>query len=213
MSAAIIPGIKIGGALLGGFLGRRSAKGAVTPGPTEQAAMGGATSLAQLLGRQGQSLFQTGGQQIRQTGQFLGNLVSGNRAAIQQTLAPERAAITDLFSGAQRRIASQARGGVRDLAQAQAARQQAGQLSLLAPQVRTQAASALGNLGLGAAQTGVDATGAGAQTFASLLGPLIRGRLGGAEVQRRAGQDVGSLIFEILQGINFGRRGAAAATG
>ncbi len=205
--AAVPAAIQGGTALLGGIFGRRSAQRATQRGPGEQRALSGATGLAGMLGSQGRQLFQTGLQQTQQAGNFFGQLVSGDRAAIRQAVAPERREITDLFSGAQRRIASESRGGVADLASAQADVRQAGALSEVAPRARTAAATSLANLGTQATRTGVQAGGIGANTFAQLLGPLISGRLGGAQLQRLLGSDIGGFLFDMLSGIKLPGRG------
>lgn len=196
--------IRGGGALLGGIFGKKSAEGATQLSPEAQAAMTGTLNLSKLLGQQGSQLVGQGIESTRPASRFFGQLLSGDRSALRQAVAPERAEITDLFRGARRRVEAETRGGVRDLAVAELARGEAGRQSLLLPEARRAAAGSLAQLGLGTAQIGAGVAGAGISGLSSLLGPLIQQKIAAAQIGNKAGGDVGSFIFDMLSGLSFG---------
>lgn len=135
--------------------------------------------------RQAGSLNQIGSGQLQQgtinmqrVGDYWTPLLRGDRAAIDQTLSPEIASITDIYRGANRNLdRSGIRGPQRDLASAELNRDRAGHLSLLRPQARAGAAAGL--LGLGGSQvgTGLDAT----KSAGSLLAGIYGGERGSAD--------------------------------
>lgn len=153
-------------------------------------------------------------------------LAAGSRGAMDQALAPDRAAITDTYRGAGKAIeASGMRGGTRDLANAELNRDRAGRLSLLAPAARANAAAALPAIGagrtqLGAAQAGVGLglSGQGIQAQTAAGGAQSNLFAGAHQTQalRYPGQQdannaIGGMIFDALRS-QGGRKGGSAST-
>jgi len=203
MAGAVIPAVSIGSSLIGGFLNRQK-----TPKrtPEEQAAFTQAGSTASGLGASSGRLLNFGQDRLQDASQFLSPLLSGDRSAALSATSPERGQITSFFRGAGRRIREESRGGVRDLAIAQNARDKAGALAQLIPSLRLGAAGASANLGTATAQTGIAGQQASGGLFAQLAGALQSGRLDEgrlqglfAQLNRQSGIDLGRGIFEILQ--------------
>ncbi len=206
------PLISAGGALGGGLLARRSARGATQRSPEEAGAVRQGTGFANLLGGQGGRLFNFGLPQLQSAGNFFQRILSGDRAAAREVTAPERGAITSQFRGARSAIQSTTRGGVRDLGLATLARDRVGATSALIPGMRTAAAGEAGRLGLGAVQAGGQQVGGAATFFQNLLGQGQRNRFLGADLERTAGMDVGGLLFRLLSGFGFGGRSSGGGS-
>jgi len=214
MAGAVGPAIGLGSTLLGGFFNRNQ-----TPkrGPEEQAAFKQAGGAAAGLGASSGQLLNFGQDRLRETSQFLSPLLSGDRSAALGATSPERGQITSFFRGAGRRIREESRGGVRDLAIAQNARDKAGALAGLIPSLRLGAAQTSANLGTSATQTGVAGQQASGGIFAQLAGALQAGRLDEGRLQglfsqlnRQSGIDLGKGLFEILQSTRTGKTGGVA---
>ncbi len=214
MAGAIGPAIGLGSTLLGGFFNRQK-----TPkrSPEEQAAFKQAGTTAGGLQLGGQQLAQFGQGQLQGASQFLTPLLSGDRSAALAATSPERGQITSFFRGAGRRIREESRGGVRDLAIAQNARDKAGSLAQLIPSLRVGAAQTAGQLGTATAQTGLAAQQGAGGIFAQLAGALQSGRLDEGRLQglfsqlnRQSGIDLGQGLFEILQSTRTKNTGALA---
>lgn len=102
--------------------------------------------------------------------QYYMNLASGNRAAINSALAPDRAALADAYKGAQRGLENTtARGPGRDRQIAEMYRQKAGQLGLMPFMAKSGAMQNLQGLGqnLMSGMQGMYGTAASALTGAS----------------------------------------------
>lgn len=203
MAGAVGPAIGLGSTLLGGFFNRNQTK---ERSPEEKAAFASAGGAANRLGANSQSLFGQGQQQLQNANQFITPLLQGDRSAALGATSPERGQITSFFRGAGRRIREESRGGVRDLAIAQNARDKAGALAGLIPSLRVGAAQVAGNLGTSATQTATAGQSSAGGIFAQLAGALQGGRIDEGRlsalfsgINRQSGIDIGQGLFEILQ--------------
>lgn len=151
---------------------------------------------------------------LDQSANYFSPLLRGGRAAIDQTLAPERAGITETYRGAGKALEqSGMRGGTRDVAGAELNRDRAAKLALLPSAARQGAASAM--LQVGQTQGNMAATQAG--TAANLFGNATQAKgvsgsgynalLGDATDRWKtqnaaggvAGGGIGSMIFDAIK--------------
>lgn len=140
-------------------------------------------------------------------------LLGGNRALQSQAVAAPRAAITDVYRGAERNLdRSGVRGAARDVSAADLGRQKAGQISSLITGVQPGAAQALTNTGLSVAGIGGQQTGQGLASIghagsllSGLYGPsLAQGQFANKQGQAagdKAGGMLGGLLFDIISGV------------
>ena len=210
------PAVGIGTSLLGGVFGGQKTK---DPSSQEQGLFRQGQGAAGSLVQAGRGLFGQGQQLFQGASQFLTPLLFGDRAAGAAATAPERGAITDVFRGARRNIREETRGGVRDLALATTARQEAGQKGDLFANLRTGAARTAGSLGLGATTRGLQAQEGGANIFAQLAQAMQSGRIDQGQldtlfagINRQTGIDIGGGIFELLRGLGSGSPGSDRVT-
>lgn len=152
--AAALPALKIGGGLIGSWLGSKLNKNPVGGGqvaaPSDQSANygrnpEGAGAFSKLVGAGDQTMQQ--GQQLQgPVNNYYRALLGGNRAAMQGAVAPERQQINSTYEGAEAG-AKRMRGPSKDRALAKLRLQKAGQVGTLPYQARRDAASAAGQLG------------------------------------------------------------------
>lgn len=159
-----------------------------------------------------------GGDQIRSVIDFWKPLMSGDRSAINQFLAPERADINQGYRAFLRSLQFAPRGGAKVRAALEAEEGRQSQFNKLFFQARTRGAEQVASLSQILAQLGLG--GAGIATGgADALGPLLsqlQSQRGLAESSRLAGSekllgglgDVGGLLFDIFSG----KGGAKTAT-
>lgn len=188
--------------------------------PQGQAAMTGVQNVAGGLTSTGRGLVtggqQTVGQGLQTAGQgsnYFSALLGGNRALQSQAVAAPRAAITDVYRGAERNLErSGVRGAQRDVASADLGRQRAGQISSLITGVQPGAANALTSTGLSVAGIGQGQTGQGltaqgqaGSLLSGLYGPSVQQGMFATEQGQKAGDKtggvLGGLLFDILNGI------------
>lgn len=222
MAAAAIPAISMGAQY---FMNRgknkkiSQARDAATAGlqtsSTELNTFGdkmGDTAGSFLGGAQKQ--FTSANNSLDQSANYFSPLLRGNRAAIDQTLAPERAGITETYRGAGKALEqSGMRGGTRDLASAELNRDKASKLALLPSAARAGAATSMMQLGeqqgqLAGTQAGTGAglfsaattaKGTGLQGYSTLLGSAdARDYIQGQNAQK-AGTGIGSMIFDAMK--------------
>jgi len=225
--APAMPWIVKGASLLGGFLGGRKAQSsAMQRSPEEAAALTGAQGAAGNLSNVGASAL-AGGTNLLQTGQstvaaptsYYQTLLRGNRAAQSQAVAAPRAAISDIYSGAQRSLEqSGVRGAARDVASGELSRERAGKMAGLVTGVQPAAAEALTRTGLEQSGQGINLTGQAGSAYGNagslysrLLGTGAQNRYYGREEGEKAGQGIGGFLFDILRGIKG--KGKPAAGG
>ena len=170
------------------YSGKKAQERAAQRSPEEQAALGG------LQGAAG-SLTGSGVPAVGQATNYWSRLLGGNRALQSQATAGPRAALGDVYSGAERSLERQGvRGGERTTALADLSRQRAGAISGLVTGVQPQAASQLGAIGTSSAQLG-------SGIYGNLLGQGYQNRLYARGQGQEAGQGYGSLLFDILTGV------------
>lgn len=203
--APFIPAIAQGaGALFGGMMAKKSQANAMKRSPEEQQALQGAQGAAGTLGQQGSALFNQGMPQLQQAGGYFSTLLGGNRAQMAQATAAPRAAITDIYRGAERGLEhAGVRGGARDVALSDLNRQRASQIAGLTTGVQPQAAAALGDMGGGQVSAGTSATGSAGSLFGGLLGKGQENRVYARQEGADAGKGWGSVIFDLLSGIKM----------
>ena len=206
--APAVPYLIKGGAALGAhFLGKRAQSSAMKRSPEEQQALTGAQGAAAGLGREGSALLTQGTERLGQAGNYYSTLLGGGRASMAQATAGPRAAITDVYRGAERGLErSNVRGAARDVASAELGRERASKLSSLVTGVQPAAASALADIGGRMTSTGGQLSTTGGSLYANLLGQGFRNREYGREEGRRTGAGIGGFLFDILSG-TLGRLG------
>lgn len=196
----IIPFIPtIAGAVGGIFGGKKATSSAMTRSPEEQAALRGGQQAGSTLTGQGTGMVTGGQQTLAGPTGYYQKLLSGNRALASQAVAAPRAAISDVYRGAERGLEhSGVRGAARDVASGELARQRAGQMSSLITGVQPLAAEALTGIGQTQTAQGVGAVGAGGNIFSRLLDQGTANRQYGRQEGEKFGSGFGGLIFDIL---------------
>lgn len=214
--APALPWVIQGGAALGGaLLGKKAQSSAMKRSPEEAAALSGAQGGAKDLLSGGKSLIASGQQTtqqglntLQQPAGYWSRLLGGNRAAMAQATAAPRAAITDIYSGAQRGLErSNVRGAARDVASAELNREQAGKIAGLTTGIQPAAAGALSDIGTNMAEVGGRTSaiggslaGQGANIWGNLLGQGFQNRTYGRWEGEKAGTSIGGFLFDLLSG-------------
>lgn len=200
--APAVPWMIKGGAMLGGALfGKHAQSSAAKLSPMEQTGAGGIQSSATGLTQAGQGLYGAGLPAAQQATGYWSTLLRGNRAAMAQATAAPRAAITDQARGSELSLErSGVRGAVKDLAKGQIARDTGSQIAGLTSGVQPAAASALGELGTTLTGQGTQAMGTAGNLWGNLLGTGFAQRKYAREEGAQAGQQVGSLLYDLLTG-------------
>jgi hypothetical protein len=200
--APAIPWAIKGGAMLGGSLfGKMIQGGAQKRSPEEGMALQGAQSAAGNLTQQGNALIGQGVPMLGQAGNYWQTLLSGNRAAMAQATAGPRAALTDVYRGAESNLErSGIRGAARDVASAELGRDRAGQIARLTTGVQPGAAHALAGVGSQLLGTGAPMLGQAGGIWGNLLGAGFDNRQYARGEGEKGGKAIGGLIFDILQG-------------
>lgn len=222
MAAAAIPAISMGAQY---FMNRGKNKKIAA---AQDAATAGLQTSSQDLNKFGDKMGDTAGSFLgdaqKQFGRantsldasanYFSPLLRGGRAAIDQTLAPERAGITETYRGAGKALEqSGMRGGTRDLASAELNRDRASKLALLPSAARAGAAESMMKLGgeqgnLAATQAGTGANlyggaatakGTGAYGYNALLGSADRREYVQGQNAQTAGTGIGSMIFDAIK--------------
>lgn len=213
MGAVVQPALMLGASLGGSLFGRKGRQQSQQQyGELSKEAI---TSARQQR-EQGASAFSIGAPLMRAAAGYYQRLLGNDRAAIDQAVAPERTAITESYHGANQAVMrGNLRGGARDMALAENARLQAGQLGTLVPQARRDAAAAGGALGAGAVGQGQAGVAGAAGTFSSLLGQAEQRRQFDEKSRYQLGQNVGGFLTSLLQNYYAGRapKGNVAAPG
>lgn len=156
-----------------------AAKKAAQLSPAGQQAQTGLMNQASLLNKTGGSLLQRGDQALEGVQDYWTPLLRGDRAAIDSALAPDVAGITDVYRGANKNLdRAGVRGAQRDVATSELTRQRAGQIALLRPQMRAQAAGAMGELGINYLGQGAETLRGAGQTLAG----VYQGERGAANI-------------------------------
>lgn len=198
-AAAIRPLIGVGGSIGSGLLNYFSARKASQPGKDEAAAIRSQTGAANALTAQGSQLSSFAMPKLQQAGNYFSTLAGGNRAATSQALAPEVENINAMYGNTQRTLSRFLRGPDRDYQFGELARERSGKLGSLFRDARDKGVSGLVNLGqYGMGQSAAN-FGAAAGVFGDVANRGMSNRYAGAGLQRQAGQDTASLIFQLLK--------------
>lgn len=209
--APAVPWIAKGASLLGGFLGARKAQSsAMQRSPEEQTALKGAQGAGGELASTGADLTSTGQANVAGPTNYYQTLLHGNRAAQAQATAAPRAAITDVYSGAQRNLErSGVRGAAKDVLSGDLARDQAAKVSSLVTGVQPAAAAALTDIGQTQTGMGGARTGAAGSIYSNLLPQGYQNRVYGRQEGEKAGSTIGGFLFDILRGVG-GKKSSSA---
>ncbi len=172
----------------------------------EQAALTGAQGTAGALSQTGQGLVTAGQATQAPATNYFTSLLQGNRAQQSQAIAAPRAALTDVYRGAEQNLThSGIRGPQRDLASAELGRQRAGQIGGLVTGVQPAAASALTQIGQTQTGQGAPMLGQAGSIYSGLLGQGARNREYARGEGEKAGAGYGGLIFDLLRQTQRGR--------
>lgn len=205
--APAVPWIAKGGAaLVGGLFGKKAQSSAQKRSPEEQAALQGAQETAGRLTSTGSSLISGGLETQRPATSYYDTLLRGNRAAMSVATAAPRAAITDVYRGAERGLEqSGVRGAQRDVAKGELNRQRASQIAGLVTGVQPAAAEALTGIGQHQISAGSPMLGAAGSIYSNLLGEGAQNRQYARGEGEKAGKSIGGLVFDVISG-GFGKR-------
>lgn len=153
---------------------------------------------------------------LGQAGSYWQTLLSGNRGAMAQATAGPRAALTDVYRGAEANLdRSGIRGAQRDVAAAELGRDSAGQIARLTTGVQPAAAQGVGMIGNQLLGTGASLAEGAGSIWGNLLGQGQYNRMYGRAEGEKSSKAIGSLIFDILSGTigkKFGGGGVSATS-
>lgn len=205
-----LPLIASGASALGGaFAAKKAQAAAQKRSPEELAALTGAQGAAGTLSTGGKEALTTGAETQAPATNYFKTLLSGNRAQQSQAVAAPTAAISDIYSGASRNLEqSGVRGAQKDVATADLGRQRAGQIAGLVTGVQPAAANALTSIGQVQQQRGAGMTAQAGATYSNLLGQGSINREYARGEGEKAGDRIGSLIFDTIRGVggSFGKK-------
>lgn len=224
---AVVPFIPTIASTIGGIIGgKKATSSAQKRSPEEQVSLKGGQAAAGSLAGMGSGLYGTGTEMIgegretlAQPTNYYQKLLGGNRALASQAIAAPRAAISDVYRGAERGLErSGVRGAARDVAKAEIGRERAGKISSLITGVQPGAAEALTGIGerqigqglVGAGQ-GVSATGQAGNIYSNLLGQGYSNRVYARGEGEKFGQSFGGLIFDVLSGTLGKKKGGVGS--
>lgn len=148
----------------------------------------GVSDMARLMSGEGAGLYNVSNPTFARANQYYANILSGDKGAVSQALAPEIGAISDITSGRQKAIESGSlRGGARDAALSAAGQEGASSMANLVPGARANAAQAGGALSLAGIQAGSQNLNAAGSMYSGLAGMGQQDRQFGisAEMQNR----------------------------
>lgn len=192
--------ISAGMAIYGHYANKKKAKEAAQRSAEEQTALSGAQGTAGAMSAQGQALVQQGQANQSPAANFYRTLLQGSRGSMNQAVAAPTAAISDVYSGAEKNLEhSGVRGAARDVASADLGRQRASQISGLITGVQPAAAQGLAQIGGQQTGQGLSAQVASGNLFGNLLGEGFRNRVYGNQQADQAGQSTGGLIASLVQ--------------
>lgn len=196
MSALVPAAMTAGSALVSHFAN----KGNKSPLTTNQAgSVTDAMTSARTAGAQGASAFATGAPLLSQAASYYQRLTGGDVKAQQAAVAPQRQSILENYRGAERGLdAGALRGGARDYARADLARQKAGQIGQLVPEAIQSAvpqAAGLGTTLTGQAQSGNAQAGS---IYTALSGQGENARQYDDEASGKLGGNIAGFLTNLL---------------
>jgi hypothetical protein len=155
----------------------KAAKEAATLSPMGVQAQQGLTKQAGRLNQMGDRLLGQGTADLERVGAYWRPQLSGDRAAVSQAIAPDVAATTDVYRGAERSLdRSGVRGAQAEQQRAELRRQKTSQIAQMPMMQRRAAADALAGIGGNYFSTGANAIG----SAGNLLGQVYSGERGAA---------------------------------
>jgi hypothetical protein len=188
-----------GSALFGALMSRQAQKSAMKRSPEEMAALAGMQGNAGQLTDSGMDLMDRGMPWTDQAGTYWSTLLKGNRAQMAQATAAPRAAITDIYRGAESNLErSGVRGAARDVAAAELGRDRASKIAGLTTGVQPAAATALADMGESTTRTGAGMLETSGNMWGNLLDGGFANRKYGRQEGEKFGSSMGRLIFDIL---------------
>lgn len=159
------------------------------PSAQEQEHSRGVSDMARLLSGQGQNSYNVSSPLYGQAVDYYNKILSGDKGAAAQAIAPEAEAMAELNAGRMKGIQqSGARGGARDQALEDASRQAHGDIASLIPKARQNAAQAGSQLALQGMGLGTQQEGAAAGLYSDLLGKGQQDRQFGDSLQQQNAQ-------------------------
>lgn len=181
---------------------RDAAAAAAARTPEELALIKSQTALADQARTQSAALYKTAVPAVTSTLDYYKNLLSGNRSARFAAVSPEAQDVAAAYKGADASVKNNLRGGERDQALAENARQRAGGIARLTTGVRPQAASALSSEGTSLLNTASGGTSAAGGIYSGLIANETGNRMNANQIGQEAGattgKTYGSLIADLL---------------
>lgn len=207
----VVPAAVTAGSAIYGAIKSKSHGYASGSGRQDQAT--GILQNARQSSTNGNSLFSTGAPLIAQAASYYRRLLSGDPQLEARAVAPQRAALTESYKGAESGLeASTLRGGARDYARADLSRQKAGQLGLLIPNAINQAIPQAAGVGLEATGQGQNSTSAGGSLYAQLLGLSQQQNATDFSQSSQIGGGISGFLNNLLQTYYAGKGGGQAAS-
>jgi hypothetical protein len=158
--------------------------------------------------------FDIGTPLVQHAGSYYDTLLRGNRSQMAEATAGPRKAINDQYAGAGRSLErSGVQGAVRDLAKANLSRSRAGDVAHLTMGVQPMAAAALGDLGEAERGHGFAGLSGAAGTYGGIMGERLQQQRFISQQGSGNGQAVGSMLFDILNGIGNRNKPSASPNG
>jgi hypothetical protein len=209
--AALKGGAMLGGSLLGKKLSGASKQQTAATQGTQQSA-DALQSYASPLMQQGQQMAGQGQGYLGQAGQYYSNILSNRRSA-RESLAPEMKGALDFYKGASGKASRSLRGGSRDYALAELDREKTGNMAMMLPQARRQAAEGAAGVGGDFLNAGSAFTGQGGQ-LATNAATVNQGLFNQAKDIRaqegEGGKQWGSILYDAAQAIPWGKKPTSA---
>lgn len=148
-----MPAVPLIGMGISAYMSYKQAKSMGKMAAGQEALMGKQTGLSDELATFARGQHTMAEPALNKAMQYYMQLAAGNRGKIDETLAPDRAALNETYRGAERGLTSRmAAGPSRDRAIAELYRSRAGQLGLMPMMARTNAMGALNSMGSDAMQ-------------------------------------------------------------
>jgi hypothetical protein len=195
-----------GGMVAGGLAARQAQRSAMQRSPEEAQSLAGGFGTADQARKMAMDAYGESKPYLRQAGGYYSSLLSGNRAAMQQAVAPTIAQLTGQYRGAQRGVEGSLRGAARDYALGGLARQKASDVAGVTTGVQPGAADALSRLGLQGMQFGAPLLGVAGNIYSNFLPQGQANRQWAAGEGRRTGEAIGDFIGHVGD-VAFGNRG------
>lgn len=207
--APALPWIGKGLSFLGGMIGAKKAQSSAQQrSPEELAALNAATTAGNQMTSTGTSLMQSGQPAAQQAMSYYSTLLGGNRGQMALATAAPRASITDTYRGAAKSLdQAGVRGAQRSQAQAELARDKAGDISRLTTGVQPGAAAALGDMGTNLISQGGTLMSNAGSLWSGLLSQGQQNRVYARGEGEKAGKSIGGFLFDILSAGMGGKKG------